>query len=152
MTQRTLIAILATAFATGACDKKTTSTQRGALDKGSSAEAQLQLNAAQKRLSLMQQQTGEFRGGSAELTPATRCCEQANQQCPFDGADWSSSPWSDLGFSPAGPTRFQYSYTASATEVEVRAVADFNCDGNTVEFVLTGAVDQGAATFAVQQL
>ncbi|HEY4242040.1 MAG TPA: hypothetical protein VGM88_19605 [Kofleriaceae bacterium] len=88
-----------------------------------------------------QKHTGKFPIGEAPL-PKASCCAAADRHCA--AADWSGSPWKELGFDLDGPTDFRYSYSsADGTTFHATAVGDLDCDGTEVTYQLDGKIENG---------
>ena len=84
---------------------------------------------------------GAFPTGKVGPTPATPCCQQPDQQCAPNAADWSDPIWQALFVEQDRPFRFQYSYESDGKTFTATAVADLACDGNVTTHTVTGAID-----------
>ncbi len=106
------------------------------------SEAELNLNAISKAAMAEYYENSTFPIGAAELSPAAPCCEGPGRKCPVQPAAWNGVPaWDALGFEMTEPHFFQYSYRGDGRSYVATAVGDLDCDGNTVTYTLTGAID-----------
>jgi type II secretory pathway pseudopilin PulG len=112
------------------------------MKKSKSSESSLQLNRLAKYLKATYAQTSKLPIGTAPLTPSTPCCEGPNHKCG-DLAAWASQPvWKELEFSIDDAHLFRYDYTSTDGKTFVaHAVADLDCDGETVTYTLSGEPD-----------
>jgi hypothetical protein len=116
------------------------------------AEQDLNLSAIQKgaRAHFLEQAT--FPIGTAGPTPATGCCASPNQKCAPDAAAWTGEVWQALLFEIDEPHHIHYAYDSRDGQTyTARAIADLDCDGVTMEYVLRGWVEHGAPKFELTQ-
>ena len=73
-----------------------------------------------------------------------------------NGADWSGSPWKDLGFSIVQPQCYQYSYEASgagsSAKASITAQGDLDGDGSRSTYSLTVAPDDQLEAHVAPQM
>jgi len=73
-----------------------------------------------------------------------------------NGADWSASPWKELGFSIVQPQCYQYSYEASgagaSAKASVTAQGDLDGDGSRSTYSLTIAPDDQLEAHVAPQM
>lgn len=91
---------------------------------------------------------------SAPLTPTTPCCQLSHQRC--DNTDWSHPTWKVLGFSiaPGYSQWHQYKFESRSegrtAAFVAEAVQDFDCDGKTVAWRVSGRVGEDEAVVVTQ--
>jgi hypothetical protein len=91
---------------------------------------------------------------ASDWTPPESCCKKPGYRCEVKDADWSASPWKDLGFKPTGPLRFQYRFERQPIEGGTRGIiearADLECDGRETMLSLAGdKTDENSPIFGV---
>jgi hypothetical protein len=110
------------------------------MKKSKVSESSLVLNKLAKYLKATYAQTSALPIGTAPLTPATPCCDGPGHKCN-DPAAWANQPvWKELDFSIDDAHLFRYDYSSTDGKSFVaHAVADLDCDGETVTYTLSGA-------------
>lgn len=73
------------------------------------------------------------------LTPARSCCE-TGVKCDEPKA-WQQPLWQELDFSLDAPHLFRYSYESDGRSFTAKAVADLDCDGIEITYVMKGTLD-----------
>jgi hypothetical protein len=142
-----VIVVIAIASAAG-CGKD--ENPGGFQKKEKTSEARLNLDRISKAAKMAFATDGKFPSGTAGPTPAPTCCGTGNvSKCPPDPAAWQDPVWDALSFSMDDPHHFTYSYTSTGDTVEARAIGDLDCDGETVEWKLSGTVVDGNPSFAL---
>jgi hypothetical protein len=124
------------------------------MKRSKQTEASLQLNKLGKSAKLGFAETARFPAGTAPLTPAEPCCGQPNHRCRAAPALYAASPvWRGLDFQIDEPTRFQYSYRASADgqSFVAKAVGDLDCDGVFITYELAGVAVDGNPTVTLTE-
>lgn len=109
------------------------------------SEAELNLEAIKKSARSHFVEHGSFPKASVALTPAQPCCASPRKKCTASSADWMGvSAWDLLDFEVSEDHYYQYSYASDGQTYEARAVADLDCDGKTVTYVMRGKIDGGS--------
>jgi hypothetical protein len=103
-------------------------------------EAEVHLRSLQKELAMYREEKAGYPQGSAPLTPPKPCCQSPDQQCPAGG--FEHEIWKTLGFAIDVPHRFQFAYEGTTDAATITAVADLDCDGTTVTYVLDAQADR----------
>jgi len=115
------------------------------MKKSKRTEAALQLNKLAKNAKVAFITNSEFPKGKVGLTPSKSCCEY-HGKCDEPSA-WKNPVWQSLDFEIGEPHLYRYSYQSDGKTFTAKAVADLDCDGIEVEYVLTGSADaQGNVT------
>jgi hypothetical protein len=120
-------------------------------DKSKATEAKLQLAKLQMSAKNAVAMNGGLVVGTAGPTPATPCCQQPQQKCAPDPADWTGV-WHALDFQIGDPFRFQYSYQSDGQTFTALAVGDLDCSGSTTTYKLEGRVENGLLASTIQKL
>jgi hypothetical protein len=102
-------------------------------------EAQLVLNRIGKNLKALYIEAASVPKGTTGLTPPAPCCGQLDNKCASNTLAWTSSTvWCALDTVLEEPTLLQYAYESTdGVTATVRAVGDLDCDGRTIEYVMT---------------
>lgn len=107
--------------------------------KSRKPEAPLQLARLGRNLEAIGHADGKLPKGTVALTPARSCCE-TGVKCDEPTA-WQQPLWQELDFSLDAPHLFRYSYESDGRSFTAKAVADLDCDGIEITYVMKGTLD-----------
>jgi type IV pilus assembly protein PilA len=113
-------------------------------------EAELNLDAIQKKIQGLQGTAPGFPVASSGETPGATCCDSGrdDRRCEPDAALWvGNAAWDVLDFDIQKPHFFRYSYEGTNDEYEAYAVADTNCDGEEFRYTDFGEMVDGKPQF-----
>lgn len=125
----------------------------GGMQKAKKSEAQLQLHNAERKLKEYYVQHSAFPVGTSAPVPARPCCESPEGRCSVVAAsEWSAQPgWGEIGFHIDEPTRFQYTYSGTASSATVTATGDPECDNPGKKMVLHLTTEVGNVRASVEE-
>jgi prepilin-type N-terminal cleavage/methylation domain-containing protein len=124
------------------------------MKKAKKSEALVQLDKIGKRAGEEYVTNATFPTAAAPITPASPCCTQNSnnkRKCAVVPADWATPEWRALDFSLDKEFFFQYGYTPGANSFQAIARGDLDCDGITIDYVMSGVANAGIPSTSVTE-
>jgi prepilin-type N-terminal cleavage/methylation domain-containing protein len=129
------------------------------MKKSKSSEASLNLNKVGKNLKTEFQTSSSFVTENGALLPAkgagpgNNCCGGngggSKDKCVPQPSAFNTDPgWSDLEFTMAEPSQYQYTYIGGATSATAYAIGDLDCDKNSSTWTLQAEPIVAGGTYA----